>query len=294
MTCPRCGRPTEATDRFCPGCGSMLAAPESTESTAATPPVPAPPAWSGASAALPPAPPPTSQWHPPVATTSAPVATNLGGLATALTWLFALIAVASALLAVFRFIEWSLLDDLRTDPLSVEFSDLEDSDDRINALTGVRTMLILATAVVFIVWLHAATKNLRAFGYRDLRYGPGWAIGGWFVPFANLVIPKQVVDDAWRGADPQAAPSGRPAGPVPGVFLAWWLAFLASTFLDRIGNFVGDADDADISQLQTASQLTLLAALAAALGAGLAIVVVSRMTARHRARSTALLGTYTT
>lgn len=220
----------------------------------------------------------------------APVATNLGGLATALTWLLALVALASALLVVFRFVEWSLLDDLRSDPLSVSFSDLESSDDRINVLTGIRTMLVLATGVVFIVWLHAATKNLRAFSHRDLRYSPGWAIGAWFIPFANFVIPKQIVDDAWRGADPQSPPVGRPSGPVPAVFLAWWLAFVASIVIDRIGNLIGDADDADISQVQTASLTTLVAAVAAALGAALAIVVVGRVTSRHRERAAGLAG----
>ena len=300
MTCPRCGRPIAADDRFCAGCGTTLDA---------TPPAPAPsphtpeatnppdaPAWSPASSPTTAPPPvPTVQWQPPVAPAAAPVATNLGGLAKALTWLLAAIALASVVLVVFRFVEWSLLEELRTNPLSVDFSDLEASDDRINALTGIRTMLVLATGVVFIIWLHAATKNLRAFGYRDLRYTPGWAIGAWFIPFANFVIPKQVVDDAWRGADSQHPPVGRPSGPVPGLFLAWWLAFIASTVVDRVGNIIGDAGDADISQVQTASVTTLVAALLAALGAGLAIVVVGRVTSRHRDRAAAVSdGTYTT
>ena len=53
--------------------------------------------------------------------------------------------------------------------------------------------------MVFIRWLSRAYKNLdvAAPGFR--RYGHGWAIGSWFVPFLNLWRPKEIINDIHRG-----------------------------------------------------------------------------------------------
>ena len=56
-------------------------------------------------------------------------------------------------------------------------------------------LLFLVTAVVFLVWLHRARRNAVAVRH---QFGPGWAIGGWFVPLANVYIPLRVVlDTGW-------------------------------------------------------------------------------------------------
>jgi hypothetical protein len=44
--------------------------------------------------------------------------------------------------------------------------------------------------VVFIVWFHRAYGNLGALGVDRPRHGRGWAIGAWFIPIANVFIPK--------------------------------------------------------------------------------------------------------
>ena len=65
-----------------------------------------------------------------------------------------------------------------------------------SSTNGIFVVLLIATGVAFLVWFSRAYRNLDAF---DLprRYGTGWAIGGWFVPFLNLARPKQVADDIW-------------------------------------------------------------------------------------------------
>jgi hypothetical protein len=53
--------------------------------------------------------------------------------------------------------------------------------------------LYVVSGVVFLVWLHRASGNLRALGAEGQRYSPGWAVGAWFVPLANLVWPYEAV-----------------------------------------------------------------------------------------------------
>src|SRR5262245_14862724 len=76
-------------------------------------------------------------------------------------------------------------------------NDTATDTDRALLLGGVATYLVVGlvlvyTAVVFIVWLYRARRNLAIWGILGLGWGPGWAIGGWFIPLANLLIPKLV------------------------------------------------------------------------------------------------------
>src|SRR5262249_60373252 len=69
--------------------------------------------------------------------------------------------------------------------------------------------------------LYRAAKNNEALGRMNPRLGPGWAIGGWLIPIANLVIPFIIMDDVWRGADP-SIPRGDPSWRRSSTLAAIW------------------------------------------------------------------------
>jgi hypothetical protein len=52
---------------------------------------------------------------------------------------------------------------------------------------------VVVGAACFIPWFHRAYKNMAS--WRATRFSSGWAIGGWFIPFANLVVPYLVAKD---------------------------------------------------------------------------------------------------
>src|SRR5690242_15716882 len=56
----------------------------------------------------------------------------------------------------------------------------------------------VATAVFWVLTIHRAATNVRAFGQGGLEFTPGWAAGWYFVPFANLVKPFQAFREIWR------------------------------------------------------------------------------------------------
>ncbi|WP_144122930.1 DUF4328 domain-containing protein [Catellatospora sichuanensis] len=88
---------------------------------------------------------------------------------------------------------------------------------------------LLVAAAAFIIWLHRARRNAERLGGAPV-WAPGWAVGGWFVPAANLVIPYLVVRDVQRagghGAHP--APVGR-----------WWASVLLAVLLDGLIRLYG-------------------------------------------------------
>ena len=95
-----------------------------------------------------------------------------------------------------------LLGRLEADANGVSVAQLEASGLRIDVAAPVQGALIVAAFAFLIAWTSRLYRNLRPLGVRRLRFTEGWAIGGWFVPFVNLVRPKQILNDIWRGSDP--------------------------------------------------------------------------------------------
>ncbi len=107
------------------------------------------------------------------------------------------------------------------------------SEDRWAALTTMfarveqlQLMTVLACAAVFIMWFHRIRLRAGMLAPTGFRWGPGWAIGGWFVPLACLWMPYRIANEAWtvglRGAK----------GPFWPLNL-WWASFAGSLLLGR-------------------------------------------------------------
>jgi Domain of unknown function (DUF4328) len=82
------------------------------------------------------------------------------------------------------------------------------------------------------------------FAVSEPRYRRGWAIGAWFIPVANLVIPKQLANDLWRAGDPELQPRdpGWQRRPVAAIVHWWWAFYLIGSGLSSLaGNLIGDA-----------------------------------------------------
>ena len=91
------------------------------------------------------------------------------------------------------------------------------------AVSTIGGFVAIATIVVWMIWQHHATANLWARGFQSLQITPGWSVGWWFVPFANLVMPYVAV----REVDRRSRTDGQfrtDTGPVGW----WWAAFLVS------------------------------------------------------------------
>jgi hypothetical protein len=155
-----------------------------------------------------------------------------------------------------------------------------------SAYLVVNLVLPFVTALAFILWLLRARATVEAWGIRGLGWGPGWAVGGWFVPLANLIVPKLVVDAAWSGA---LAPPGATEVPRRSSALinSWWALFLAA---NAAGIYLAQSDRGveDGLAVYTAS-VAVVEGLNIAAGV-LAIVMVRRITQRQVARQVALDG----
>lgn len=102
-------------------------------------------------------------------------------------------------------------------------------------LTLMGAGIFIATAVVFLMWLHRSSKNLPAFGqWNSPTHSAAWAVGSFFVPIVNLFVPYQAVKEVWQKSRPASSLSFSFSYSPPGFFPAWWGFWLASNFATNI------------------------------------------------------------
>ncbi|MCX4788844.1 DUF4328 domain-containing protein [Streptomyces sp. NBC_01221] len=92
------------------------------------------------------------------------------------------------------------------------------------ALQGVMT---LATGIVFILWFRRLRMNAEVFDPSVQPMSPGWSIGAWFVPFANLVLPRRIAGGIWT-ASAQTNPDGSWRTVPATAMNLWWGAWVCS------------------------------------------------------------------
>lgn len=168
---------------------------------------------------------------------------------------------------------------LHGEPISL--SDARASDDRVTFISGLAILLLIATAIAWCIWQHRAQRNLRDLGRTGLRITPGWAVGWWFVPVANLFMPFVGVGELWKASAPEgdgAAWSRTASWPVIGW---WWACWIAAKPLGWIARFMRTTEDprtvvAANYWWMVSSALTVVAAI-------LAILVVRSVIERQKA-----------
>lgn len=102
------------------------------------------------------------------------------------------------------------------------------------ALKYANGAILFVTAVFFLIWVYRAHANVRALGFGELKFTPGWAVGWWFIPFFNLVQPARAMAELYRIAEVRKPSAGRTHIRIRPV-LAWWLLFLVSSCGTRAG-----------------------------------------------------------
>lgn len=170
-------------------------------------------------------------------------------------------------------------------------SESEDSLSLVLALFAIGLGLLeivvyIATAVFFLMWLYRSHENLTAFGVRknSLQYSSGWAVGSFFVPFANLVIPYRAIKELWRKSVPNTDSMFMELSP-PAFFPLWWAFWLLSNFADRIYFRMSWRENASSDVTASVGILAGVLSIAAAL----LVLMVVREIERQQVESSRLL-----
>jgi hypothetical protein len=101
----------------------------------------------------------------------------------------------------------------------------------ISAGTGILTLISFwVSGVIVLRWIYRVNAN--AHGFADgMSVSPGWNVGWFFVPVANLIKPFQGVRETWQVS--QGSPNWQDE-PVPALLRWWWACWLITNFIDNV------------------------------------------------------------
>jgi hypothetical protein len=92
----------------------------------------------------------------------------------------------------------------------------------------------LLVIVLFFFWVYRCAKNIHAFGCERLRFTPAWAVGWFFIPLADLVMPVLVLVEIWKASEPDAKKNEWQSEPFPKLIPFWWFFYIGTGFAPLI------------------------------------------------------------
>jgi hypothetical protein len=199
-------------------------------------------------------------------------------------WVMVLLAVVvpvDIISAISDFAEIRLLNRIEAGTYYT-WSEFEANDDRQAAIGVAALAIFIINAIFFLMWIRRAYKNLQALGARHLQYSRGGAVGGWFVPFLNLIRPLQVVTEMRKASDPRVMDEGSWRNAplsllIPSLWALWLIVGFVGWFLVRLAFREAETT----SELLTESWALLISDAVDIPAAILAIFVVRDIDARQ-------------
>jgi hypothetical protein len=130
------------------------------------------------------------------------------------------------------------------------------------------------TVVFFCMWVYRAYDNVRAFNpWNRLNYSRGLAVGSFFIPFMNLVVPYRVVKEIWQKSGPPDEGLLSEPNP-PAWFPAWWLFWILASVSANLSMRLSFDDNIPVS---TATIISIVASALFVLASVFAYTVVDEI-----------------
>lgn len=144
-------------------------------------------------------------------------------------------------------------------------------------------LLTFITIILFGMWIYRAAANIVAAEVPGFDYTAGWAVGWYFIPFANLVKPFSAMRQIWNASH---GGSGDELEAGNGLLTLWWTTWLTSNIATNISFRLSlSATSPDIIRLGL--QLGIAGSLIALILYPVAVRLVDHITAAQRDRLTA-------
>ena len=98
----------------------------------------------------------------------------------------------------------------------------------VDYLAMLHVLFLFASFILVGMWIYAAHANLHIADLPALQYSPGWSIGWYCIPIANLFKPFQAMRELWFASHGEVANYEQSA---PGLLWIWWIGWLLSSFM---------------------------------------------------------------
>jgi len=147
-------------------------------------------------------------------------------------WLKALLVIGIILAAAAVYSGWRqylFLNAVKNSAYSSEEqlnADAQANDLRQSIIGLSQVAIFITTLVFFFIWVHRANYNARKLGVQNMKFTPGWSVGWYFIPIANLWKPYQAMKEVWNGSNA----FNKSGGFILGL---WWLLWIVSGMFSK-------------------------------------------------------------
>ena len=145
-------------------------------------------------------------------------------------------------------------------------------------ITVAFTLIYLISVVTICMWIYRAHDNLRAAGF-ELEYTPGWSVGWYFIPFANLIMPFKVMKEQWNTTFSNGDSYTSEA---PSIITIWWVSYVVGNIFEAVAEhltrrsiYAGSGNTIGIFLGMGSTVLTIVSA-------GCLLTLIRQITAGHR------------
>lgn len=175
----------------------------------------------------------------------------------------------------------------------VSLADATASDNLVSGAALASSGVYVLAAIAVLMWLHRVVRNNHILGERYLRFSAGFAVGCWFIPFANFVLPFQAVREAWSASDPElpwSTPDQRRRSRGRGLVVAWWSTFIVGSLVSFASLGFGPNSDVDVlTRVRAITYITVAEEALHLAAALLLIALVTRLTSRQDQKAQSML-----
>ena len=101
-------------------------------------------------------------------------------------------------------------------------------------------VMLIASYVLVSMWTYRAMKNLHIVREPGVEMSPGWAVGWYFIPIANLWKPFEGMLQIWRDSHHMAGQDEKVANYVGWWWALWIIGNILANLSIRLGGIFGD------------------------------------------------------
>jgi hypothetical protein len=192
-------------------------------------------------------------------------------------WFLYAQVVIGVIAIISSMLEYQLLSDFNNGVYTSQelaVAAAEASDARQGIVGIFQVIIFVISGILILKWIYRANYNARQLGASEMVFTPGWSIGWYFIPIANLWKPYQAMKEIWKASsNPQSWNSQSVSSMLP-----WWWFFWIVSNMFANASFRLAMRAEEINELIAANVVTQLSDVT---GIPLSLIVIGIISKVH-------------
>lgn len=109
----------------------------------------------------------------------------------------------------------------------------EENDARQGIVRIIQIVIFIVSGILILKWIYRANYNARQLGASGMAFTPGWSIGWYFLPIANLWKPYQAMKELWKAS---SNPQDWNTQSVSSLLPWWWFFWIVTNVFGQVSN----------------------------------------------------------